>query len=86
MTLFLLGCLCGFVIAIIILFYMQLYEWEVIKMNKEDILLLVDMFDGKEVDTTKIKEKLGLIKKQIEAQDVIHEVQKELQEMDKVKE
>ncbi len=55
-------------------------------MNKEDILLLVDMFDGKEVDTTKIIEKLKLIKKQIEAQDVIQEVQKELAEMDKVKE
>lgn len=55
-------------------------------MNKEDILLLVDYFEGREVDTTKIKEKLGLIKKQIEAQDVIQEVQKELAEMDKIKE
>lgn len=55
-------------------------------MNKEDILLLVDYFNGKEVDTTKIKEKLELIKKQIEAQDVIQEVQKELAEMDKIKE
>lgn len=55
-------------------------------MNKEDILLLVDYFDGKEVDTVKIKEKLNLIKKQIEAQDVISDVQKQLAEMDKVKE
>lgn len=55
-------------------------------MNKEDILLLVDYFEGKEVDTTKIIDKLRLIKKQIEAQDVIQEVQKELAEMDKIKE
>lgn len=55
-------------------------------MNKEDILLLVDYFDGKEVNTDKIIEKLNLIKKQIEAQDVIQEVQKELAEMDKIKE
>ena len=54
-------------------------------MNKEDILLLVDYFDGKEVDTAKIKEKLGLIKKQIEAQDIIQDVQTKLQEMDKSK-
>lgn len=53
-------------------------------MNKEDILLLVDYFDGKEVDTTKIKNKLNLIKKQIEAQDIIQDVQKELAEMDKI--
>lgn len=55
-------------------------------MNKEDILLLVDYFDGKEVDNTKIINKLKLIKKQIEAQDIIQEVQKELAEIDKVKE
>ena len=55
-------------------------------MNKEDILLLVDYFDGKEVSTDKIIEKLKLIKKQIEAQDLIQEVQKELAEMDKIKE
>lgn len=55
-------------------------------MNKEDILLLVDYFEGREVDTTKIIDKLRLIKKQIEAQDVIQEVQKELAEMDKIKE
>lgn len=54
-------------------------------MNKEDILLLVDFFEGKEVETTKIINKLKLIKKQIEAQDVISDVQKELEEMDKIK-
>ena len=57
-------------------------------MNKEDILLLVEYFTGngkiedKEMD--KLISKLKLIKKQIEAQDVIQEVQKELAEMDKI--
>lgn len=63
-------------------------------MNKEDILMLVDYFAEKKQNTVelfdekmnKLIEKLGLIKKQIEAQDVIHEVQKELAEMDKIKE
>lgn len=56
-------------------------------MNKEDILLLVSYFRGKELDTemTKLQDKLELIKKQIEAQDIIQEVQKELQEMDEDK-
>lgn len=54
-------------------------------MNKEDILLLVSYFRGKTLDEemTKLQNKLELIKKQIEAQDVIQEVQKKLAEMDK---
>lgn len=59
-------------------------------MNKEDILLLVDYFTESGTlgieKMDKLIEKLKLIKKQIEAQDVIQEVQKELAEMDKVKE
>lgn len=63
-------------------------------MNKEDILMLVDYFAEKKQNTVelfdekmnKLIEKLGLIKKQIEAQDIIQEVQKELAEMDKIKE
>lgn len=62
-------------------------------MNKEDIFLLVDFFNGIEIshqnyakEIKKLIEKLGLIKKQIEAQDVIQEVQKELAEMDKINE
>ena len=56
-------------------------------MNKEDILLLVSYFRGKELDKdmAKLQEILELIKKQIEAQDVIADVQTKLQEMDKVK-
>lgn len=56
-------------------------------MNKEDILLLVDYFNGKELELSKemlkLTEKLELIKKQIEAQDIISEVQKKLADMDK---
>lgn len=57
-------------------------------MNKEDILLLVSYFRGKTLDEemTKLQNKLELIKKQIEAQDIIQKVQKELAEMDKIKE
>ena len=56
-------------------------------MNKEDILLLVSYFRGKELDKdmAKLQEKLELIKKQIEAQDIIADVQTKLQEMDKPK-
>ena len=56
-------------------------------MNKEDILLLVDYFtDDKltepiEGELEKLVEKLLLIKKQIEAQDTIQEIQKKLSEM-----
>ena len=56
-------------------------------MNKEDILLLVSYFRGKTLDKdmVKLQEKLELIKKQIEAQDIIADVQTKLQEMDKPK-
>ena len=55
-------------------------------MNKEDILLLVSYFRGKELsgEMAKLQDKLELIKKQIEAQDIIQDVQKKLAEMDKV--
>ena len=55
-------------------------------MNKEDILLLVDYLKHQDLvgeDMKKLRDKLNLIKKQIEAQDIIQEVQKELAEMDK---
>ena len=61
-------------------------------MNKEDILLLVEYFSLKvgieEFDEkmTKLIDKLNLIKKQIQAQDTIQDIQKQLAEMDKVKE
>lgn len=57
-------------------------------MNKEDILLLSSYLTDKELDEdmNKLRCKIELIKKQISAQDVIQEVQKELAEMDKVKE
>ena len=57
-------------------------------MNKEDILLLSSYLSDKELgeDMNKLRCKIELIKKQISAQDVIQEVQKELAEMDKVKE
>lgn len=58
-------------------------------MNKEDILLLVDYFtDNGSMGIEKMDkliDKLKLIKKQIEAQDIIQEVQKKLAEMDKTK-
>lgn len=55
-------------------------------MNKNDILLLVDYLEGKELseEMKKLQDKLILIKKQIEAQDVIEKVQKELAEMDRI--
>lgn len=56
-------------------------------MNKEDILSLCDYLEKNEVkELDKLKNKVFLIKKQIEAQDIIQEVQKELAEMDKIKE
>lgn len=57
-------------------------------MNKEDILLLSSYLSDKELDEdmNKLRCKIELIKKQISAQDVIQEVQKELAEMDKIKE
>ena len=61
---------------------------EVMMMNKEDILLMVEYLKERDLDKDmeKLRDKLNLIKRQIEAQDVIQEVQKELAEMDKVKE
>ena len=55
-------------------------------MNKEDILLLSSYLSDKELDEdmNKLRCKIELIKKQISAQDVIQEVQKELAEMDKI--
>ena len=56
-------------------------------MNKEDILLLVDYLEHQDLvgeDMKKLRNKLNLIKKQIEAQDIIQDVQKELAEMDKI--
>lgn len=57
-------------------------------MNKEDILLLSSYLSDKKLDNdmNKLRCKIELIKKQISAQDVIQEVQKELAEMDKIKE
>lgn len=57
-------------------------------MNKEDIILLSSYLADKDLDDdmNKLRCKVELIKKQISAQDVIQEVQKELAEMDKVKE
>lgn len=57
-------------------------------MNKEDMLLLCDYLSDKELeeDMKKLRDKVYLIKKQIEAQDIIQSVQKELAEMDKIKE
>lgn len=57
-------------------------------MNKEDILMLYNYFSNSkelfEKDMSKLILKLSLIKKQIEAQDIIQDVQKELAEMDKI--
>lgn len=54
-------------------------------MNKEDMLLLCDYLKEQELDKgmDKLRNKIFLIKKQIEAQDIIADVQKELAEMDK---
>lgn len=56
-------------------------------MNKEDMLLLCDYLSDKELEDNmkKLRDKVYLIKKQIEAQDIIQSVQKELAEMDKIK-
>ena len=56
-------------------------------MNREDMLLLCDYLESQELtsdEMRKLRDKLNLIKRQIEAQDVIQEVQKELAEMDKI--
>lgn len=56
-------------------------------MNREDMLLLHEYLSSQELDPdmTKLRNKIELIKKQIDAQDIIQEVQKELAELDKVK-
>lgn len=55
-------------------------------MNKEDMILLDKYLSTKDLDNemSKLRDKVILINKQIEAQDVIQEVQKELAEMDKI--
>lgn len=57
-------------------------------MNKEDMLLLCDYLEFQDLehdeDMKKLREKVKLIKKQIEAQYIIQDVQKELAEMDKI--
>lgn len=57
-------------------------------MNKEDMILLDKYLSTQELDEemTKLRDKVVLINKQIEAQDIIQEVQKKLAEMDKIKE
>lgn len=55
-------------------------------MNKEDMILLDKYLSTQELDKemSKLRDKIILINKQIEAQDIIQEVQKKLAEMDKV--
>lgn len=55
-------------------------------MNREDMLLLCDFLEGQELegDMKKLRDKVQLIKTQIECQDKIQNIQKELAEMDKV--
>lgn len=57
-------------------------------MNKEDMLLLCNYLTEQinlSEDMIKLKNKCLLIKEQIEAQEIIQKVQKELTEIDKVK-
>lgn len=53
-------------------------------MNKEDMILLDKYLSTQELDDemNKLRDKVILINKQIEAQDIIQEVQKKLSEMD----
>lgn len=55
-------------------------------MNREDMLLLCDYLEGQELEGAmkKLRDKVQLIKTQIECQDKIQNIQKELAEMDKV--
>lgn len=57
-------------------------------MNREDMILLDKYLSGQELEgeMSKLRDKVVLINKQIEAQDIISDVQKKLAEMDKVKE
>lgn len=54
-------------------------------MNREDMLLLCDYLESQELDGNmkKLRDKVQLIKTQIECQDKIQNIQKELAEMDK---
>ena len=56
-------------------------------MNKEDMILLDKYLSTQELDSemSKLRDKVILINKQIEAQDIIGEVQKKLAEMDEKK-
>lgn len=56
-------------------------------MNKEDMILLDKYLSTQELDNemSKLRDKIILINKQIEAQDIIQEVQKKLSEMDEKK-
>lgn len=55
-------------------------------MNKEDMILLDKYLSTKDLDNemSKLRDKVILINKQIEAQDIIQDVQKQLAEMDKI--
>ena len=56
-------------------------------MNREDMLLLCNYLEGQELtsdEMRKLREKVQLIKAQIECQDKIQNIQKELAEMDKI--
>lgn len=55
-------------------------------MNKEDMILLDKYLSAQELDNemSKLRDKVILINRQIEAQDIIQDVQKKLAEMDKV--
>lgn len=55
-------------------------------MNREDMLLLCDYLEDHELisdEMKKLRDKVLLIKAQIECQDKIQNIQKELAEMDK---
>ena len=55
-------------------------------MNREDMLLLCDYLEAQDLtsdEMRKLRDKIVLIKAQIECQDKIQNIQKELAEMDK---
>lgn len=55
--------------------------------NKEDILLLCDYLEAQDLtsdEMRKLRDKIVLIKAQIEYQDKIDNIRKELAEMDKI--
>ena len=56
-------------------------------MNKEDMILLDKYLSTQELDKemSKLRDKIILINKQIEAQDIIQDVQKKIAEMDEKK-